>query len=149
MKPGARLFVHREHLHEDGWTYGDWRQYVAFRANGSAVICRLSELPSYLGMLGFGLLLVVAMIVLVPHPEHVRWGRLFVFAFVGFLLLAPGLLNWLSPYRLVVALSAPTWPDANGLHWRRFEHDEDEDKDDDDDRSWWDETGEANFWRRG
>jgi hypothetical protein len=118
------LIIHRDRakLQMDGKTYGDWRQYVAFLDDGSAVCCRISGVPATLAMIGFILLFIAAMCVLmaVATPLPPIWGRLFVLTFIGFAMLGPWLVTWFTPWRIVIPVSGRMNPDSDGSYWRDF-----------------------------
>lgn len=118
------LIIHRDRakLQRDSWTYGDWRQYVVFLDDGSAVSCRISGVPATLAMIGFIVLAIVAMLVwvMVATPLPVIWGRLFFLTSIGFALLGPWLVTWFTPWRIVIPVSEPMKPDSDGSYWRHF-----------------------------
>jgi hypothetical protein len=108
-------------LKYDNWSYGDWRQYVAFLDDGSAICCRIASLPTILAMFGFALLALPAMAMFMAYNGvDVIWPRVFETAFVGFVLLAPFFITWLTPWRLIVPLGKKMLPDENGSYWRHF-----------------------------
>lgn len=100
------LIIKRKALFEDGWTYGDWRQYVAWRDDGTASCVRMSRLPGYLSLLGVCLLSLAATVVFADWSTGgllpLAWGRLFWLTFAGFAAL--GLAGWftVTPWRLTV-----------------------------------------------
>lgn len=101
MTKGSYLIIRRGALCEDSWTYGDWRQYIAFRDNGDACCVRMSVLPSILAMLGASLLAVVAV---AAQGVLVRWPVMAFYAFLGFALCGPALVQLLTDWRLVVVV---------------------------------------------
>lgn len=51
--------IPKRDLNLDGWTYGEWTQYVAFLGDDSAQCCRRAQLPTLLSMLGCFLFAIV------------------------------------------------------------------------------------------
>lgn len=113
-----RLIVRESALQKDGWTYGDWRQYVHFRPNGRAVLVRVSGWPA--GLFLFGLLLLLALAVpvsLAVWSGGVLWERVFWFAFAGFAMIGPQIVQWATGWRLVVVVGTATRK-PDGTYWR-------------------------------
>lgn len=117
------MIIHRERakLQRDSWTHGDWRQYVAFLDDGSAICCRISGLPATLAVAGFIILALAGMGFLTAGMGvPVYWWRIYAFAFVGFALLGPWLITWFTPWRMIVPVSEKMVADENGSYWRHF-----------------------------
>lgn len=100
------IALKRAALFEDGWTYGDWRQYVAWKDKDTAACVRMSRLPFILGLVGTCLVLVVTMAVMSVAPvwSLIAWPRTLVMLFVGFAFIGVGLLFSVTKWRLVVVV---------------------------------------------
>jgi hypothetical protein len=106
---GSYLIIRREALKVDGWTYGDWRQYVAFLDNGDACCVRISALPFVLAMVGFVALCLPAMALFFWwQGVDVAWTRVGVLAFIGFCLLGPEAVLAFTTWRLCVIVGTAT-----------------------------------------
>lgn len=111
------LFItHADDYWLDGFTYGDWRQYVARRPDGSLQPCRVSDLPFFLGMMGFFALFpaIFAVIFLWQglDPAKIAWERAAVSAVVGIVMMIPLAICWTTPWELMTAV-APRSYDGN------------------------------------
>lgn len=114
------LIIKRRALFADGWTYGDWRQYVAWRDDGSACLVRMSNLPLFASLVGVFFLLAAGCgtWLKVEAPDAiVGWGKLFGYACLGFALVAPLLITWLTQWRLCVIVGRAVRR-ADGSYWR-------------------------------
>lgn len=108
-------------LQTDGFTYGEWRQYVAFLPDKTAVCCRYALLPTYLMVIGVVLLSLPLMAAyLAWNGVSVDWPRTIGIAGIGLALLAPWTIMWLTPWRLLVAVSEPMTADERGVYTRHF-----------------------------
>lgn len=106
------------HLQEDSWTYGDWKQYVAFINDHTAVCCRASLAPTIWGSIGFSILLAILLIVInMPH-SMIDWVNLAIITFVGFALLGPAFIELVTPWRWMVPVDRP-FKGSNGTFDRR------------------------------
>lgn len=116
------LIVKRGQLKVDGWTGGDWRQYVAFLDDKSAYCVRHSGLTGTVFFIGIALLLMAGMGVFIAWNGQVEvyWERVIGIAVIGAVLLLPALITWLTPWRLVVKVSDKMLPDENGSYWRNI-----------------------------
>lgn len=47
-----RFLVRRGEFWSDGWTYGDWHQYVCERPDGSTQCARVSRIPLFMEIFG-------------------------------------------------------------------------------------------------
>ena len=102
------LFLSRDHW-EDGWTYGDWRQYIARRPDGALQPCRVSGLPVFLMLLGgfamFPLMATIfAVLSGVPTDDFV-WFRIGVATGVGVTLMLPSIILSMTRWRLMTAVA--------------------------------------------
>lgn len=113
------MIVRRSDLKVDGWTYGDWRQYVAFLPDGSAICCRIAGWPSGLAMVGFVALSLPLMgLFFAFNGVPVNWSRIIATALIGLLALVPWAVTWFTRWRFVVPVSGKMWPDEQGSYWR-------------------------------
>lgn len=92
------LFLSQRPDHwEDGWTYGDWRQYIARRPDGALQCCRVSGVPFFVAVLGL-VLVALAMtggFVGLQDPDAVHWPRIIAMGALGTLALTvPLLMHW-------------------------------------------------------
>lgn len=123
-KIGDLVIVRGEALKVDGWTYGDWRQYVAFLDNDEAVCVRHSDLTLFLAMIGLVLLALAGFCVWVwaSMDMPLLWGRLAALTLIGFVLIGPERVRWLTPWRLVVVVGLTKKKEGDG--WYRLLGDE-------------------------
>lgn len=109
-----RWFWSKDHW-EDGWTYGDWRQYIARRADGSLQPCRVSQV----GVLMFALtmsiaglaLYIVAVVFAHDQSDRLNWAVIISMPI-------PALVLWavhLSGYCLMAAVGPRSYDG-----WRHF-----------------------------
>lgn len=99
------LFLSRDHW-KDGWTYGDWTQFVARRPDGSVQPCRVSGLPFFMTIIGvFALFPAICGVIFELQGLDIYWGRVVWTTTAGFGLLLPALLLWLGPWTLMTAVA--------------------------------------------
>lgn len=116
-----RRIVRRSSLQVDGFTYGDWRQYVAFLDDGTAICCRISTLPATLAIVGFALLTMAACgVLMLASGIPVYSWRVAGCAFLGFALAGPWAVTWFTDWRLVVPVSEPMQRREDGSYWRNI-----------------------------
>ena len=93
----------------DSWTYGDWRQYVARRRDGSLQPCRVSGLPGVLAAIGFFLMTPILFACLLHwngmSSEQLAWGRAIVSFFVGTTLCVPWVICWTTKWEIMTAVA--------------------------------------------
>lgn len=113
-----RFYVRRDQLKEDGWTYGDWRQYVAWHDDDSPSIVRLSSAPIRFAIVGFVAIATAlpAIMVGLERPEAVDLTRTMALAVLGLMLLCPLLVQIMTPWRLVVVVGGVRRKDGG---WER------------------------------
>ena len=102
------LIIRRQALSQDSWTYGDWRQYVAFLDNDEAVCCRGSSLPFNLLLTGIVLIALAGMgtwVALAAPAVPVYWWRIFAVAATGFAMTGVQFVVWFTDWRLMVMVS--------------------------------------------
>ncbi len=117
------MIVHKERnkLQVDGWTYGDWRQYVAFFPNDTARCVKIAEMPAILAMIGFVLLTLPAMAAFMAfNGVPVNWPNVIKTTAVGLVLPLPWAVTWFTKWRLVVPVSKVMKADENGCYDRSF-----------------------------
>lgn len=121
------VIVHKERnkLQVDGFTYGDWRQYVAFFPDNSARCCRVSSLPATIAMVGMLFFLMAVCGVLVALGAegtlaNIIWPRVLWTAAIGLMLWIPWAITWFTPWRLMVTVSERMMPDERGVYTRSF-----------------------------
>lgn len=115
------LLVHKDRnkLQADGWTYGDWRQYVAFFPDNSARCCRASTLPMSLAMFGLAFAALPVMAVFMAYQGvPVAWPNVICTALAGLAMLVPEVVTWLTPWRLMVPVSKKMMPNEDGHYLR-------------------------------
>lgn len=106
------FFLSRDHW-QDGWTYGDWRQYVARRPDGALQPCRVSGLPFFMAIIGlFCLFPAICGAIFELQGVDVYWGRVLWASVAGFLLTIPALILWFGPWTLMTAVAPRSY---NGL----------------------------------
>lgn len=115
------MFVKRDQMKVDGFTYGEWRQYVAFLddAERSAYCVRFSGLPPIMGVIGFTLSMVPLMAAyLAFEGVEVNWPYAFTMLGISSILMIPLLLRLVTSYRLVVKVSGKMLPKDDGSYER-------------------------------
>ena len=115
------LIIKRDALKRDGWTYGDWAQYVAFRDDGTAACVRMSQLPAIFGMLGLALVATMTWLCLDPSipPGAIIWPRAYAMLAVGFAMVGFSLLFTVTRWKLVKVVGKVTRR-LDGSYWRDF-----------------------------
>lgn len=101
------FLIRKSDMWLDGWTYGDWRQYISRRADGALQPCRISNIPAFLMLLGvFCLFPVITALIMVlaGAAGDIYWERLIVVTTVGMLMLGTGGFLSTGPWRLVTAV---------------------------------------------
>jgi hypothetical protein len=116
------LLIKRDSLSEDSWTYGDWRQYVAFLPGDRAVCCRVSGIPASLGVMGLIIAAIACMSVLsaVMMGIPLYWDRVTITGMIGILFMVPMLVTIFTPWRLVKTVSKIMHRNANGGFLRDY-----------------------------
>ncbi len=104
------LFItHADSYNLDSWTYGDWRQYVATRSDGSLQPCRISGLPAVSMMLGCVLMMPIIFALIFyfqgVDPEKLAWGRATGAAIIGFVMTIPWIICWTTPWEVMTAVA--------------------------------------------
>lgn len=117
MKP---FIIRKWHLQEDSWTGGDYRQYVAFVDDETAVICRHSNAPLLFGALGFALLVAIALLVLNSPRDMIDWWGAFFVSIVGLMLVGPLVVEVITPWRWMVQLHKPMKKRPDGSFYRDY-----------------------------
>lgn len=98
------LFITRD-FWKDGWTYGDWRQYIARRRDGALQPCRASGIPIFMMLFGgFGLFPALMGVVFTLQGIQPIWERIATITGISALVFATGLFLCLSPWTLMTAV---------------------------------------------
>lgn len=121
------FIIRKQALREDGWTYGDWRQYVANRDDGSVQCCKHSQLPLLPLIIGICLLEMVALAVFMTpviqsHPAPLNLGYVYTLSVVGFTLFGIGAGLYIGDYRLMYAVGPKSF-DGKRHFWSEVEND--------------------------
>lgn len=111
------LIIKRTALKEDGWAYGDWRQYVAFRDDGSAACVRMSSLPATLGLVGLFVAMCLSVAMLTWPPGTIAWGRAWASLSLALSMVGVWSLFTMTQWRLVVIVGKVTQR-ADGSYYR-------------------------------
>lgn len=84
------FIAQRKDFWEDGWTYGDWRQYTYKRPDGQTQCVRISGIPATVMIVGFILLAICAMGAYIGYslPQAVAWGRIIGCGVIGTIFVA-------------------------------------------------------------
>lgn len=116
------MIVRAAALQEDGWTYGEWRQFVAYLDNGQAVCCRHARWPFYAFLSGLLLLATIAVATWANHTQGVPlyWGRVYWAAVLAFALTGPQLLFSLTGWRCVARVGPYMDREPDGTYRRNF-----------------------------
>lgn len=119
-RKGEYILIRKQVLSRDSWTYGDYRQFIAERDDGSLQPCRSSKIPFHLTMFGFVLLMIVGMIFLnfTLGDRIVNWGNAYIMTFIGFVSFGVGLGLEIGDYRL---MKATGWRSYDGKRRHYFE----------------------------
>ena len=123
-----KLFLCRHcDMWEDSWTYGDWRQYICRRPDGSLVPARHSTLPVLAAGAGLALFALACLCSWTgaAHPEmEPRWGLLIAMGSVGAALASLPLGQRLLGLALMRRVGPASRRREDGSAWRVFDHEE-------------------------
>lgn len=116
------VIIHKRALSTDSFTFGNWRQYIAARDDGSLQPVRMSQWPLVLLMIGLVLLELVAMAVFltpaistVPHPIT-NWGYVYTMTMIGFISLGIALGLYFGEYKMVIPVGPKVY-DGRRRFW--------------------------------
>lgn len=98
------LIVRRDQFHEDGWTYGDWRQYIVEFPDGRTRCARLAGGHYILALIAFMFGASFALMMATFPPEQIAWERAIPVTALCFLYIVALLVFDRMGYRLMKAV---------------------------------------------
>lgn len=101
-----RFFINAEDRWEDGFTYGEWRQFIVRHADGSTQPARPSRIPLWLFTAGLLLWLVSvnAAILCLVFDVQLHFVRVYVAFATGILMMIPMVTETITGRRLMTAV---------------------------------------------
>lgn len=102
---------------QDSWTYGDWRQYMCRRKDGSTQAAKLSALTTISAVIGFCIMVLCAIAVyfFYAHDVPVYWERLGAFWITGGLMIMPVIMERNYGVYLMVSVGPKQYTDRRIL----------------------------------
>ena len=102
---------------EDGWTYGEWRQYICNRPGGQTQCARVSRLQGLLMIPAMAMIIIPGFFMIVLPPEVVAWGRTIPTITIGAILLLVMFIANRKGYVLMRAVGPPNDGDRRVFPW--------------------------------
>lgn len=108
----------------DGWTYGDWQQFIVMLPGDMAQCCKRAWTPTVLSAIGLLLLTTLILAMLVGDLNTIGWAALW---FAG-MLQAPVVVEILTGSIFVVPLGPEMHRSPDGSFYRIFPCEVDNDR---------------------
>lgn len=123
-RKGEYILIRKRALHRDGWTGGNYTQYIADRDDGSKQPCKGSMIPFVMLMIGLVLLELVACVVFLtpmidPNVRPItNWDYVYKVTVIGFIATGIGVGLLVGNYRLMKAVQ---WRSYDGKRRHYYE----------------------------